>query len=339
MRLRTVGFALLLGFWALAYVNAAEWQRMPYNRWECTIKPGERWVSGGKGDGSEWEPVRIGTAAPYPEQVEPADQYRWGFMWSKEQVAVGEAVYFRRWIRVDAGEIKHATLRMCAYGSFVAYLNGQQLLRSDETGVLHEINITEFLKTGDNRFAIAVVRGEKNYGLLVMGETELTWPLQESAWRTADTLAGHELKKRETPYTRSLRRSYTPYWTRMPLIGNWAWTRTEPGLDLNWDDTTYPTIQPKGGMPEYSTAYFQLRISFHELPVSGVLQILGDDGYEVYVNGYVVAVEKRADKAYLPVVVDITDYLRCHGSTIAAKVTNDWGPGRVHIQPTVMVQF
>jgi len=231
-------------------------------------------------------------------------------------------------------------LRMKYDDAVIAYLNGERLLRSDKTGVLHDIDIAEHLKTGDNWFAIAVTRGEKNYGLLVMGEAELVWPLQESRWEATDKLTDYDQKKRTTFLpTRSLKHSYTPRWTTMCTMGDWAWSRTEPGLKLTWDNITYPTIQPPGGMPEYSTAYFLLDLGIAGRALSGVLQILGDDSYEVYVNGHVVAVEQRADKAYLPTIVDITDYLLHGCNVIAAKVTNDWGPGRIHIQPTILMHF
>ena len=340
LRRYPMAFSLALAFLLLAPAHAAEWVTLSgglRHFWRCTTTPGEHWTAWARldSDGGNWRPVSLDTPAPYPGAMEPVDQYMWPFMWIEGDVPAGKAVYFRRPIEVVAGQIAHATLKICAYGSFVAHLNGKQLLRSDETGVLHEIDMTEHLHNGCNELAIAVTRGEKNYGLLVMGDVELLWPVHESPWQVTDELGSEEQAGHPPPQHAALEGRA---WTTNRVTTRWP--MSEPGLELTWEDTSYPTVQPVGGMPEYSTAYFRLPFYLCGLLADGVLQILGDDSYQVYVNGHLVAVEKRADHAYLPVVVDISDYLLCgNTNVIAAKVTNDWGPGRVHIQPTMMVQF
>jgi len=337
-RLRTVVPALTLLIGTLGGVRADEWTPLPQQvlaGWRCTTAPGEQWTAwrGLPGDGAQWQPVAVGTPAPYPLEVEPADQHRWPFVWTPEDVPPGKAVYFRRNFQMP-GQAPMARLRVCAYGSLALYLNGERLLHADEEGKLFEVDVTDKVVTGANQLAAAVIRGGKNYGLLVMGEAEFL--ATDQTWHTTKELG------KEDQYNRALQRP-----GRTPVsVPAWAmpgtalrWDPVEPGLSLEWEGVSYPTMQPVGGMPEYSTAYFRGSLNIDGLPVSGVLQILGDDGYEVYVNGHVVAVEKRADKAYMPAVVDITDYLTCGDNLIAAKVTNDWGPGRIHLQPTIIMQF
>ncbi|MFO7946578.1 MAG: hypothetical protein R6V19_07180 [Armatimonadota bacterium] len=296
----------------------AKWQRVIHedgSGWQVSVEPIEHWTSAEGAESPKWQPVRVGTPASYPESVEPADQYRWPFIWSQEPVEAKKAVYFRRTIHLDA-LVQSARVQVCAYGTeLVVYLNGEKLIETGEMGALHTIDLTERLKPGPNIIAAAVVRGEKNFGLLVMGEAEVQWPMLQYS-RVA---VGHQ----------------------MPPMESELWKPCEEGLALEWEGTSYPTIQPEGGMAEYSTAHFMMPLTTGEyLPFAAALRIAGDDSYEVKVNGKVAAVQKCASRSYMPVTVDISDYLSAGGhNIITARVTNDWGPGRIHLLPSAILLF
>lgn len=297
---------------------SAEWRRVirdDGSGWQCAIEAIEDWARPQAAESLAWTPARVGTPGPYPEEVEPADQYRWPFIWSKEDVQAGKAVYFRRTLDLQA-TVNAARLQVCAWGqNLVVYFNGEKILESPDMGTLHTIDLTDHLKPGDNVIAAAVVRGEKNYGLLVMGEAEVAWP------GTDYCLVAEGADR--------------------PSLGSDAWTMAEEALTLEYEGASYASVQPPGGMDEYSTAHFMLPFDVDGyMPLAAALRIVGDDSYEVKVNGQVVAVEKRVSRAYIPVTVDITDQIRVGGTNIiTARVTNDWGPGRIHLLPTAMLLF
>jgi hypothetical protein len=339
--------ALCIAAMPKTYASELPLQRLApgtMEQWEYTTTPGEHWTE--PHDAPEpglWKPVSVGTPAPYPDGIEPHDQYRWPFIWAAQDVQPGKAVYFRRWFTLD-GQIQAATLRFCSHAeATVVYLNGKRLVEIEQPGTLTTVDVTDRVQTGTNWLAIAVIRGQNNYGLLAMGEAELTWPPHTLQWYAKDTLDPREmlLERAQLP---GRAQAQAPAWTIPPLLPHGAasgWKLAEPALNLELEGVGYPTIQPQGGMPEYSAAYFKTQFAAYGAITSAVLQVLGDDSYEVYVNGYPVAVEKRMDRAYIPVRVEIAAYLM-HGNMtniLAAKVTNDWGPGRVHIQPTVIMQF
>ncbi len=355
-RVSVVLLGLCMATVALAQMSRPVYERIPSGiteQWQWSTAPGEHWTEVGDIEQTgEWRPVRIGTSAPYPNEIRPTDQYRWPFIWATEDVEAGKAVYFRRILHVD-GQVKAATLRLCSYGDeTVVYLNGEQLLELDKPGTLTTVDITGRLRNGSNSLAVAAIRGARNFGLLVMGEAELTWPPTQLKWITTDKLDERESAS-VTRRAVDPQGEYTPAWTvssaAMPIgsslesmyVAPRGWRLAEPGLSLELRGTSYATVQPPGGMPEYSTAYFKASFSTGGAVTRTRLLILGDDGYEVYVNGCLVAVEKRVDRAYIPLRVDVTEYM--HGgnqlNTIAAQVTNDWGPGRIHIQPTVTICF
>jgi hypothetical protein len=303
---------------AITAPASAEWRRVirpDGSGWRCTTQAVEDWAMLEAADSEAWSPVRVGTPAPYPEDVEPADQYRWPFIWSKEDMEATKAVYFRRTVNFDAN-VTAARLGVCAWGeNLVVYLNGEKVLENPTMGQLHNIDLTDRLKPGANVIAAAVVRGEKNYGLLVMGEAEVQWPAKDYCLVSESS--------------------------QRPALGADAWKSAEEALALDYEGTPYPAVQPPGGMAEYSTAHFMLPLSVDgSMPLAAALRIAGDDSYEVKVNGQVVAVEKRVSRAYVPVTVDVTKFIEAGGTNIiTARVTNDWGPGRIHLRPTAMLLF
>lgn len=338
---------LCIAITVTAWASEPPYQRLApgtLEQWSCTTTPPEHWIEPHHiSDAGFWKPVSVGTAAPYPDEIEPWDQYRWPFIWAGEDVEPGKAVYFRRWFTLD-GQVNAATLRFCSYGEkSVVYLNGEQIAELDQPGSLTTIDITNRVQSGANHLAVAVIRGAKSYGLLVMGEAELTWPPDRLQWLTKNSLERHEMvleqaQVRDKAPVRAARWTITPF---LPNGADSGWQFTEPGLSLDWEGTSYPTVHPHGGMPEHSTAYFKTHFATYGAVTSAVLQVLGDDSYEVYVNGFPVAVEKRMGQAYIPCRVDVTEYVHEGNklNTIAARVTNDWGPGRIHIQPTVTICF
>jgi hypothetical protein len=310
---------------ATAVVAWAEvYQTMPESlaaKWLSATTAREGWNRTGY-DSAGWVPVTCDIAAGYPLWMSPAQQALHRFMWHPGGANRGRPTYFRRPLWVD-GQVTAATFRLCADDQFRFFVNGYPAGGRRSAGVTGAYEVTTWLKRGNNVLGVEAMDVKPpGWGLLVVGEVTQTWPFdpKRPQWRCSATAASG--------------------WNR-PEFDDARWKPAArdaaPAIAVREAGTFACFALPGGTIPEYSSAYFRLPLALDGLPRRGALTILADDGYELYVNGKLMAIERRVDRAYRPVIVDIGQALRPGHNVIAVRVTNTWGPGRLYCVPTVTV--
>lgn len=319
MRLLTAAAALVL-------MSAAYGQGLPtmppdlQARWQSSLQADEGWND--RGFEGIWSPVVRDLPARYPEWVEPERQMLCSYMWYPGGAHTNQPVYFRRTVWLP-GQVEAGLLDLTADDEFQLYVNGRGIGRSAKAYENVTFDITSYLQPGANVIAVQA-RNLKppGYGLLVIPEITQSFPMSDaSAWRTA-TSAGSG-------------------W-QAPSFDDrgWAAAVPDPAPPIKLESLEpFACIAIAGGMQDFSTAYFRRTLELDGMPLDASLVILSDDSYELYVNGTLLAVEKRVNKSYLPRRVGLTRYLLPGKNTLAVKVTNDWGPGRLYCVPTVTMTF
>ena len=308
---------------ATAIVAWAEvYQTMPEGlaaKWLTTTTAGPGWNAAGY-ETRGWIPVTYDIPAGYPEWMSSAQQALHRFMWHPGGANRRKATYFRRPLWVD-GQVAAATFRLCADDQFRFFVNGHPAGGRRSTGVTGTYDVTTWLKRGNNVLGVeAMDVRPPGWGLLAVGEITQTWPFDPKLpqWRCSATAA--------------------PGWNR-PEFNDSPWKPAAPdaapAIALGEAGAFQCFSLPGGAIPEYSSAYFRLSLAVDGLPQEARLTVLADDGYELYVNGKLMAIERRVDRAYWPATVAIGQVLRPGHNVIAVRVTNTWGPGRLHCVPTV----
>lgn len=279
-------------------------------RWRCTLVAERGWFDRGYDD-SRWTKPNFEIPGRYPEWAMPEDQALHSFMWHPAGANTGKPVYFRRNVSLP-GEIEQAVIHLCADDQFMLYINGRGLVQSKEAHRDTELDITLSLQSGQNIIAVQAMDVQPPaYGLLVAPEITQRFPMGDGEWKWSLDGKG--------PW-------YPASYDKAPPI-------QLPGLD------PFACLSVPGGMDEFSTAYFQRALDLDGLPVEANAVVLADDGYELYVNGTLVTLEKRAERAYIPHKADLLPFLHSGHNVIMVKVTNDWGPGRFYCVPTVTMTF
>ena len=287
--------------------------RMPDSlqaRWRCSTAPGHGWF-GRKYDVSSWISPRFGIPGRYPEWAAPEDQALHNFMWHPAGANTGKPVYFRRSVHLP-GEIEQALIHVCADDQFMLYVNGEGVAQSKEAHRDSSFDVTCRLFNGDNLFAVQAMNIKPpGYGLLVAPEVTQRFSMRDGEWKWS--LEG------KTPW-------YPASVDKAPRI---KLENLEP----------FECLSLPGGMDEFSTAYFHRTLPLDGLPIEASVVVLADDSYELYVNGKLVTLEKRAERAYIPRKADLLPFLHPGQNSLVVKVTNDWGPGRFYCVPTVTMTF
>jgi hypothetical protein len=327
------GAGLLLAAGCLLTVGQSwgtELQRPPLSllsRWQCTLQAERNWQTPGFVS-TGWQPVAE-VAGRYPAEMKPEEQILTRFMWAPDRNAAGP-VYFRRHLWLP-GEIEAASLFVSADDYFDAYINGYGI---GQGRVAHEgflFDLQPYLQSGANVLALkAWDVNPPARSLMVTAEITQSWPAPQGAGWVCTLVTPGQGTDRQWP-------SAGPRWTQ-PKYDDRAWlpavADTAPPIKLP-DLPPYHCITIPGGLPEYGSALFRRTFEVDGLPLIATAVILADDSYELYVNGTLVAWEKRAERAYYPLEVDLRQYLQPGKNVLAVKVTNDWGPGRLYCVPTV----
>lgn len=311
--MRTLRFAPLLlilvssALWAQD-LAPTQWLRMPSrlaHRWECNLSARDGWTRAGYDTRGWSRPVVV--PGRYPVSMEPESQALYSFMWHAGGGHTGKPVYFRRMVTLT-GQPVEATINACADDQFVLTVNGVRLGESKAAHQPASFDAAKALKLGDNVIAVEAKDTQPpGYGLLVTPEITQTWPLQPCDWYCSTNGRNH--------------------WRK-------AASDIAPPIALE-GLKPYKCISVPRGMKDFSTAYFRRTLGLDGLPVEATVVTLADDGYELYVNGKLVTLEKRAERAYIPRKADLLPFLHPGQNTILVKVTNDWGPGRMYCVPTV----
>ena len=292
------------------------------NRWVCATEAGPGWNAAGYNDRG-WVPVSHDVSLGYPDWMESEQQVLFRFMWHPGGSHRGSPVYFRRSIWLP-GQIDQATIKVCADDIFGLYINGLGVGYRRKAGETGDFEVAGYLKTGQNVIALSAMDIKPpGYGLLVAPEITQSWPFEEKdrAWRCSPAAAAG--------------------WTQKDFDdSHWQAAAKDSAPPIALENLgSFSCFSLPKGIPEYSSAYFRRVLEIDGLPVAAQVTILADDGYELYVNGAYLAVEKRVDKAYWPATVDVTPHLQPGKNVIAVKVSNTWGPGRLYCVPTVKMVF
>ena len=293
-----------------AALYAQDFATMPASlqaRWQCSLTARPGWTGRDYATWC-WQPV---TTVPgrFPLWMEPEDQALHSFMWHPDGAHTGQPVYFRRCVWLP-GRIEQAIVHVCVDDRADLYVNGQGLGRALAAHEDAHFSATEELATGENVLAVqAQDTAPPGYGLLVVPEITQRWPMDDGGWQCS--LNG---------------------WRWQQAMADTAPIKLE-GLP------PFACVSVPGGMKEFSTACFRRTLAIDGVPLQADAVILADDSYELRVNGTLVTLEKRLEKAYFPRKVNLAPYLHPGQNELTVKVTNDWGPGRMYCVPTVTMSF
>jgi hypothetical protein len=218
-----------------------------------------------------------------------------------------------------SGQVTDAYFRLCADDQFRFFANGQLVGSERQSGATRGFALTKLLQAGANMLAAEArdVMGS-SCGLLVVGEVTQEWPFEadEQAWRCSSsagigwTEAGYD----DAP---------------------WAAAVADRAPAMVVEERRYNCFTTPQDLEDFSSAYFRRNLDLDGVPVAAKVTILGDDSYQLYVNGRLVALERRADYAYRPMTMDITSALHHGRNALAVKITNAWGPARLYCLPVV----
>lgn len=309
--MRISALLVLLAITLGAVAQAADFVTMPAGlqaRWQCSLTAHPGWNDRGY-EASRWRSVRW-LPGRFPLAMEPEQQSLYSFMWSPRNPPLGDWVYFRRSVWLP-GQIQDATVGVQADDQFQFFVNGLPIGRNDKAHESVAYEITNRLTTGQNLLALQArdVQAPAR-GLLVVPEITQRWLMNDGGWQCSTD-------------GRHWRRAAPDKNPPMALKG------LEP----------FACISVPGGMKEFSTACFRRTLAIDGVPLEAEVVILADDSYELRVNGTLVTLEKRLEKAYFPRQVNLARYLHPGQNALLVKVTNDWGPGRMYCVPTVTMTF
>lgn len=332
MRLTSV---IYLGLFLMPSLSwGQDFQRLPksfLSRWQCSRQAPPGWHNTGFA-ARGWQPV-VEVAGRYPLTLEPEAQALHRFMWGPRRGETGP-VYFRRHLWLP-GKVTSASALVCADDHFDFYVNGHGLGQGRQPHQGFTYDLQPYLRRGANVLGVKAWDVEPPArGLLVAPQITQTWPVEQGrGWRCTLTTA---TQNTNTPWPKA-----GPDWAQ-PEYDDRAWLPaagdTAPPIKLH-DLPPYACLTLPGGLPEFATALFRRTLEIDGLPVSASIVILADDSYELYVNGTLVALEKRAERSYYPTKLDVRHLFKPGKNTLAVKVSNDWGPGRLYCVPTVTMAF
>lgn len=288
--------------------------RMPDNlqaQWRSNTTAGTGWNQTGY-DASSWMKPVFDIPGRYPQWAAPEDQALHLFMWHPRGANTGKPVYFRRNVYLP-GQVTQATVNVCADDKFMLYVNGHGMMQSDEAHKDRTADLTSQLRHGVNVIAVQAKDIQSpGYGLLVVPMITQAFRMDDGGW-----------------------------W--YSANGKTGWQRASaddtPPIKVEGIEQPFACFTVPGGMKEFSTAYFRRTIQLDGLPLEAPTVVLGDDSYELKINGKLVTLEKRLERAWMPRKVDIAPFLRPGANTVMVKVTNDWGPGRFYCVPEVTMTF
>jgi len=287
-------------------------------RWLCSTSATEGWNAPGY-DARGWVHVTYDIPAGYPSWMTPAQQARHRFMWHPAGANRMHPVYFRRTLTLD-NKPTAALLKVCADDQFRLFVNGQLIGAEQRAGHTRRFDVAAVLHPGANVIGVeATDIAPWGYGLLVVGEITQTWG-DRSGWRCARKPGG--------------------LWTASGFDDRrWAPAVADRAPDIVVEDRSYACVTTPTDIRDFATAYFRKVLAVDGLPVAGGLTVLADDSYELYVNGKLLAVQKRPEQSYVPFETDLTDKLHHGRNALAVKVTNTWGPARLYCVPTVTMEL
>lgn len=303
-----------------ATVLAATLEPLPASltgRWLTSLRVKAGWEAPGY-DTTGWVRAACDLPGAYPEWMTPTQQARYRFLWHPSGANRGKPVYFRRPLHVS-GRVTTARFALCADDQFKFYVNGH--LQGTQT-VAHQTRdyeVAPLLRPGANLLA-AEARDVQapGYGLLVVGEVTQEWPFvrQQKSWRCATKA--------------------TAGWNRPDYDDRkWAFSVADRAPAIVVPEGTYACFTTPREIGDFASAYFRRCLDLDGLPTAASITILGDDSYDLYVNGRRLALERRVDRAYRPARVDVTAALHPGRNVLAVKITNTWGPARLYCLPKV----
>lgn len=303
---------------------AATYETMPAElaaKWLSSPSASEGWNETGY-DTDGWVPVTYDLAVAYPNWMTPEQQAMHQFMWHPAGNNNGQTVYFRRQLWVG-GHVTDAFFRVCADDQFRFFVNGRLVGGARESGATRSFAVGEDFRPGANMVA-AEARDMMGggYGLLVMGEVTQEWPFmtEEQAWRCDVSVGSGWI---ESDYDDA----------------QWQHAVADRAPAIEVGNRRYQCFTTPEDLSDFASACFRRNLDLDGVPVSAQVTILGDDSYQLYVNGKLMALERRVDYAYRPACVDITSALHAGRNTLAVKITNTWGPARLYCLPVVKMAF
>ncbi len=289
-------------------------------KWLSALSARDGWNALGY-DTEGWAPVSYDLPVSYPIWMTPAQQARHRLMWHPAGNNNGQPVYFRRQLWVS-GRVTEAFFRVAADDQFRFYANGRLLGEEREPLVLRQFTL-DGLAPGANVLAAEArdVMGQSR-GLVVIGEVTQEWPFtaEEQAWRCSlSTGTG---------------------WTGADYDDTqWQPAVPDRAPAIEADHQRYECFTTPQDLDGFVNAYFRRTLDLDGVPVAAKVTILGDDSYQLYVNGQLVALERRMDYAWRPATVDITSALHHGRNVLAVQITNTWGPARLYCAPVVKMVF
>jgi hypothetical protein len=309
-----VAFVLALPLTVAACAQAlAPMPRPLAERWLCSTTAGEGWNAPGY-DARGWAPVTYDLPAGYPEWMTADMQARHRFMWHPGGPNRMHPVYFRRALFLDE-KPSAARLQVCADDQFRLFVNGHLVGEEQHAGRTRHFEVAAALRPGANVIAVeAADVAPWGYGLLVVGEITQTWA-GKTGWRCA--------------------RNPGRLWVASGFDDSrWPAAVLDRAPDIVVDDASFSCVTTPTDIGDFATAYFRRVLCVDALPVTASVTVLGDDSYELYVSGKLVAVEKRPEQSYMPYTTDVTAALHYGRNALAVKVTNTWGPSRLYCAVT-----
>jgi len=310
--MRTIRLLPLLAVLLSPTVWGQDLLRMPSSlqaRWRCSLSAAYGWNDRGY-DASRWTRPVFDIPGRYPAWAEPEDQALHSFMWHPAGANTGKPVYFRRSLYLP-GQVTQALVSASADDQFMLYVNGRGMVHNKEAHTDSGFDIAPYLKPGQNVIAVQAQDIQPPaYGLLVAPGLTQVFPMAGGGWQ------------------------YSPDGRQ------WQAATDDKNPPISVEGMKpFRCLSAPGGMKEFSTAYFRRTIQLDGLPLEAPTVVLGDDSYELTVNGKLVTLEKRLERAWMPRRTNLAPFLRPGDNTIMVKVTNDWGPGRFYCVPTVTMTF
>jgi hypothetical protein len=261
-----------------------------------------------------------------PFEPERAEQIQWVFrpFWHPREQRMRRWIFFRR-----AFDFTEAFGGCASYLSvddeYEFYVNGTQVGSGsqDAVTVARVFAIDRYLRPGPNVLALAARNMGSACHVLIWTDLHQAFPV-----------------RRDRPMRWVCSTRASPGWEQPSFVPR-DWVKAVP-VDLHIPvqgaiDTT-PIWYP-GNQERHRIVYFRFPFDIDGLPNYGMVDLVADNAWELYVNGQAVALEKRHLHPAVSRTVIISDFLRSGQNVIAVKAYNYGGPAALACLPKVKVSF
>jgi hypothetical protein len=259
------------------------------------------------------------------ERAIPAGlQYAFQHFWHPVNRQIGAKTFYRRRFTLPV-QVSEASTFLTVDDSYTLFVNGVRLAagRDDLVKRTREFPIPRLLHRGTNVVAIEAANLGASMGVRNWTEVGLEFPTRPgppSFWECARTAApGWSLP--DVPKGQR--------WKPPVLLKADEAVRTDIGSTPMWIDRDF-------GPQE--AVYFRMSVDLDGVPIGGDITISADNGYEVWVNGRLMA-QYRGEQPDVVAKVDIGGVLRPGRNVIGVKAMNFGGPASLTVLPKIRLAF